>query len=141
MIEFGFGQLDISLSDLTSPGKVIQLGYDPNRFDLMTSITGGSFDEAWASTPTSSEKYQTPRKSGLFGKSATPRNYATLEADGTIFNQAVICRAAGAVFRANGHSAPSCHLRISSQSVFQFRSNPGRAGGSPQFATCAHGRL
>jgi hypothetical protein len=27
---------------------VIQLGYEPNRIDLMTSITGVSFEEAWA---------------------------------------------------------------------------------------------
>jgi hypothetical protein len=45
--QFGFGNLGISASDLTAPGKVIQLGYEPNRIDLMTSITGVSFDEAW----------------------------------------------------------------------------------------------
>jgi hypothetical protein len=45
--QFGFGSLDISTSDLTVPGKVIQLGYEPNRIDLMTSVTGVSFDEAW----------------------------------------------------------------------------------------------
>ena len=32
---------------MTLPGKVIQLGYEPNRIGLMTSITGVSFDEAW----------------------------------------------------------------------------------------------
>ena len=26
---------------------MIQLGYEPNRIDLMTSITGVSFDDAW----------------------------------------------------------------------------------------------
>ena len=45
--QFGFGNLDISASDLTLPGKVIQLGYEPNRIDLLTSITGVSFDDAW----------------------------------------------------------------------------------------------
>jgi hypothetical protein len=45
--QFGFGSLDVSASDLTSTGKVIQLGYEPNRIDLMTSITGVSFDDAW----------------------------------------------------------------------------------------------
>ena len=45
--QFGFGNLDISTGDLTSPGKVIQLGYEPNRIDLMTSVTGLSFNEAW----------------------------------------------------------------------------------------------
>ncbi len=45
--QFGFGSLDIPASDLTLTGKVIQLGYEPNRIDLMTSITGVSFDDAW----------------------------------------------------------------------------------------------
>jgi hypothetical protein len=40
--QLGFGSLDISASDLTFTGKVIQLGYEPNRIDLMTSITGVS---------------------------------------------------------------------------------------------------
>jgi len=44
---FGFGSLDISIEDLTTPGKVIKLGHEPNRMDLMTSVTGVSFDEAW----------------------------------------------------------------------------------------------
>jgi hypothetical protein len=47
LVQFGFGELDISLADLTAPGKVIQLGYEPNRIDLMTSITGVSFEDAW----------------------------------------------------------------------------------------------
>ena len=40
LVQFGCGELDISLTDLTTPGKVIQLGYEPNRIELMTSITG-----------------------------------------------------------------------------------------------------
>jgi hypothetical protein len=31
--QFGFGRLDISAADLTLPGKLIQLGYEPNRID------------------------------------------------------------------------------------------------------------
>ena len=27
---------------------MIQLGYEPNRIDLLTSITGVTFDDAWA---------------------------------------------------------------------------------------------
>lgn len=45
--QFGFGSLDIALEDLTSPGRVIQLGHEPNRIDLMTSVTGVGFDEVW----------------------------------------------------------------------------------------------
>jgi hypothetical protein len=46
--EFGFGKLGIQASDLCTPGMVIQLGVKPNRIDLLTAISGVSFDEAWA---------------------------------------------------------------------------------------------
>jgi hypothetical protein len=47
LVDFGFAGLDISFGDLTTPGKVVQLGYEPNRIDLMTSITGVTFEDAW----------------------------------------------------------------------------------------------
>ena len=47
--EFGFGSLGIQAADLESPGKVIQLGVKPNRIDLLTSISGVTFEEAWRS--------------------------------------------------------------------------------------------
>jgi hypothetical protein len=34
--------------DLASPDKVIQLGVQPNRIDILTSISGVGFDDAWA---------------------------------------------------------------------------------------------
>jgi hypothetical protein len=46
--QFGFGSLGIRTEDLQSPGKVIQLGVKPNRIDLLTAISGVSFEEAWA---------------------------------------------------------------------------------------------
>ena len=45
--EFGFGSSDISIEDLTSPDKVIQLGNAPLRIDLMTSISGIGFKSAY----------------------------------------------------------------------------------------------
>lgn len=45
--QFGFGGIGISAADLTVPGKVIQLGREPNRIDLLTSVTGVPFDDAW----------------------------------------------------------------------------------------------
>ena len=45
--QFGFGSLEISTSDLTAPLRVIQIGVEPNRIDLMTSISGVGFEEAW----------------------------------------------------------------------------------------------
>ena len=47
--QFGFGSLGITLADLSAENRVIQLGVEPNRIDLMTSISGISFDEAWQS--------------------------------------------------------------------------------------------
>src|SRR5271157_1320537 len=46
--EFGFGKLGIQAADLRSPGMLIQLGVQPNRIDLLTAISGVSFEEAWA---------------------------------------------------------------------------------------------
>ena len=45
--EFGFGSLDITIEDLTSPDKVIQLGNAPLRIDLITSISGIGFRSAY----------------------------------------------------------------------------------------------
>ena len=41
--------LDLSVSDFSTVGKVVQLGVQPNRIDLLTSITGVTFEEAWES--------------------------------------------------------------------------------------------
>jgi hypothetical protein len=46
--EFGFGELDIKASDFCQNDLVLQLGNPPNRIDVMTSIDGVTFDEAWA---------------------------------------------------------------------------------------------
>ena len=46
---FGFGSLEVSVSDLTTHERVIQLGRPPNRIDLLTSISGVSFADAWDS--------------------------------------------------------------------------------------------
>ena len=43
--EFGFGNLELTLTDFTLPDHVIQLGYPPVRIDLITSITGVSWEE------------------------------------------------------------------------------------------------
>ncbi len=45
--EFGFASLKIQPQDLDSPGKIVQLGVKPNRIDLLTAISGVTFDEAW----------------------------------------------------------------------------------------------
>ena len=46
---FGFGSLDITPDDFSRPAQVVQLGVQPNRIDLLTSISGVEFDQAWSS--------------------------------------------------------------------------------------------
>lgn len=45
LADFGFGSLGLSIDDFTTPDKVIQLGVSPVRVDILTSITGVSWDE------------------------------------------------------------------------------------------------
>ncbi len=47
--EFGFGKLGLTVDDFSSTEKVIQLGVSPNRIDLLTSLSGLTFEEAWSS--------------------------------------------------------------------------------------------
>ncbi len=44
---FGFGALGVKAADFVHSYRVIQLGVPPNRIDILTSITGVSFEEAW----------------------------------------------------------------------------------------------
>lgn len=45
--DFGFGGLGLETADFAAPGKIIQLGVAPNRVDLLTTIDGVTFEEAW----------------------------------------------------------------------------------------------
>ena len=44
--EFGFGSLDLSEEDFATPGKVVQLGVPPVRIDIITRISGVSWEKA-----------------------------------------------------------------------------------------------
>ena len=46
--EFGFGSVGLAAADFEKPGQVIQLGVPPVRIDIITSIGGVSWDEAFA---------------------------------------------------------------------------------------------
>ena len=46
--DFGFGGLNIQIEDLSLPGRVVQLGVPPIRVDLITSISGVTWEEARA---------------------------------------------------------------------------------------------
>lgn len=56
--EFGFARLNLTSADFSKPKKVIQLGYEPVRVDLVTSLTGVTFSTVWKN-----------RKSGHLGGS------------------------------------------------------------------------
>jgi hypothetical protein len=45
--KFGFNSVGIKQEDLENPNKIIQLGIPPVRIDIITSISGVSWDEAY----------------------------------------------------------------------------------------------
>jgi hypothetical protein len=47
--EFGFAGIGVTAQDFLQPGIVVQLGRPPSRIDLLTSIDGVSFEDAWSS--------------------------------------------------------------------------------------------
>jgi hypothetical protein len=47
MADFGFASLDLRAEDFDREGQILQLGVEPGRIDIVTSISGVSWDEAW----------------------------------------------------------------------------------------------
>jgi len=47
LAEFVFGNIGLTVGDFTADDRVIQLGRDPNRIDLLTRLWGVDFDQAW----------------------------------------------------------------------------------------------
>ena len=47
--DFGFGSLDLSSTDFTEENNIIQLGYEPVRIDILTSLQGLAFSDIWQS--------------------------------------------------------------------------------------------
>jgi hypothetical protein len=47
--DFGFGSIGISSADFLEPEQVVQFGRPPRRIDLLTSISGVSWEDAWTS--------------------------------------------------------------------------------------------
>ena len=45
--QFGFANVGLVEEDFTAADQVVQLGVEPHRMDLMTSISGVAFEEAW----------------------------------------------------------------------------------------------
>jgi len=47
--DFGMGSLRLRTIDFEKEDNVIQLGYPPNRIDILTSIDGVEFEQAYKS--------------------------------------------------------------------------------------------
>lgn len=47
LIIFGAPSSNISKEELMTPGTVLQIGVAPRRIDILTSIDGVDFDDAW----------------------------------------------------------------------------------------------
>ena len=45
--EFGFPAMGLAASDFLQSGQIIQLGRPPQRIDILTSLSGVEFSEAW----------------------------------------------------------------------------------------------
>jgi hypothetical protein len=46
--QFGFASLGLTADDFLEPGIIVQLGYPPNRIDLITSLKGVDFSDCYA---------------------------------------------------------------------------------------------
>jgi len=49
LAQFGFGSLDLKQDDFLEADQIIQLGYPPNRIDIMTSLKGLTFKDCFNS--------------------------------------------------------------------------------------------
>ena len=47
--QFGFGSVGLKIEDFLEPDQVVQLGYPPNRIDLLTSLAGVDFQNCYGS--------------------------------------------------------------------------------------------
>jgi len=61
----------VSETDLAQPGAIYQIGLPPRRIDVMTEISGVTFDEAWTSRVTAEVEGRTV---GFIGREALLKN-------------------------------------------------------------------
>ncbi|MGA2316789.1 MAG: hypothetical protein ABSG71_10465 [Thermodesulfobacteriota bacterium] len=86
--EFGFGSLGLKVEDFAAPDKVVQLGVAPVRIDIVTSLTGVSWEDVDAGRVAGSygglEVYYIGKKEFILNKRALGRkkDIADLEAIG-----------------------------------------------------------
>lgn len=55
--KFGFKGIGLSVKDFIKKGRIVQLGYEPIRVDIITSIRGIDFKKIWNN-----------RKNGIYGR-------------------------------------------------------------------------
>jgi hypothetical protein len=86
--DFGFGEIGLNVEDFVYPEKVIQLGVPPVRIDIITSLSGVTWDEASAGKISASyggiDVYIIGREQFITNKKATgsKRDIADLESLG-----------------------------------------------------------
>jgi len=86
--EFGFGSLGLKVEDFATPDKVVQLGVEPVRIDIVTSLTGVSWNDAAAGRVAGTygglEAYYIGKREFILNKRALGRkkDIADLEAIG-----------------------------------------------------------
>ncbi len=86
--EFGFGSVGLTVADFELPDMVVQLGVPPVRVDIVTSLTGISWEEAYANRVAGNygnvPVFYIGRKQFISNKKATGRkkDLADLEALG-----------------------------------------------------------
>ncbi len=71
--EFGFANINISLEDLSTYDRFIQLGFAPVRIDLITSLVGIEFNKAY--------------KNHVIGSYGKTKNVKYISADDLIANK------------------------------------------------------
>ncbi len=47
LVQFGFGSLNLRIEDFAESGNITQLGHEPVRIDIITSLKGIEFSEIW----------------------------------------------------------------------------------------------
>ncbi|HEX9819339.1 MAG TPA: nucleotidyltransferase [Methylomirabilota bacterium] len=76
----------VTAADFAQPGAVYQIGLPPRRIDLLTEISGVTFDEAWASRSTAEVDGRTV---SFIGREALIKNK---EASGRLKDAADVAR-------------------------------------------------
>jgi hypothetical protein len=76
----------VRAADFAQPGVVYQVGLPPRRIDILTDISGVTFDEAWASRATGEVEGRTV---GFIGRAALLKNK---EATGRLKDLADVAR-------------------------------------------------